>query len=215
MSAEPTKITWESIPVSTWSDALDRLRIPAVASGLRHVAGGRAFAGRAVTVREEVAPLGRHPPEAFDVHAILQVIEKHSVLVIDAGGAEVSSFGGLAARAAARRGVAGVLVDAACRDLDEIDAVGVQVWSRHVTPVSGKGRLRVAGINEPITCGGVRVCPGDFIVADRTGIAIIPVDRFSEVEPIARDIDARDRAFARAIDEGADFGSIAALLDHL
>ncbi len=215
MNAEQTKITWESIPVSTWSDALDRLRIPAIVSGLRHVAGNRAFAGRAVTVREEVAPLGGHPPAAFDVPAILQLIERHSVLVIDADGVEVSSFGGLAARAAARRGVAGVLVDAACRDLDEIDAAGVQVWSRHVTPVSGKGRLRVAGVNEAITCGGVRVVPGDFIVADRTGIAIIPGDRFKEVEAIARDIDARDRAFARAIDEGTDFGSIAALLDHL
>jgi regulator of RNase E activity RraA len=215
MQSEPTRITWQSIPVSTWSDALDRLRIRGVVSGLRHVAGGSAFAGAAVTVREEVASLGGHPPQSFDVQAILQVIRERSVLVIDAGGSEVSSFGGLAARAAARRGVAGVLVDAACRDLDEIDAVGVHVWSRHVTPVSGKGRLRVASVNDAVACGGVRVCPGDFVVADRTGIAIIPADRFNEVEPIARDIDARDRAFARAIDEGKEFGSIAALLDHL
>jgi regulator of RNase E activity RraA len=184
-------------------------------TGLRHVAGSRAFAGRAVTVREEVAPLGGHSPESFDVQAILNAIGNQTVLVIDGGGAEVSTFGGLAARAAARRGVAGVLVDAACRDLDEIDAVGVQVWSRHVTPVSGKGRLRVAAINGAVTCGGICVSAGDFIVADRTGIAIIPAGRFDEVEPIARDIDARDRAFALAIDEGTEFGSIARSLQHL
>lgn len=214
MSADPHPARWQSIPVSTWSDALDRLRISGIVTGLQRVTGESSFAGRAVTVLEEAAELGI-PPEAFDVPRILGAIAPGSVLVIAAGGAQVSSFGGLAARAAARRGVAGVLVDAACRDVDEISAVGVSLWSRHVTPVSGKGRLRVLEINSTVACGGIAVSAGDIVVADRTGIAVIPADRFEEVSGLARDIDARDRGFARALDEGGEFGAIAASLRHL
>jgi len=217
MAEDPltSPIAWQSIPVSTWSDALDSLRIAGIVSGLHHVTGDGMFAGRTITVREDVAALGEYSPEAFNVPDILQAIGEGAVLVIDAGGAEVSSFGGLAARAAARRGVAGVLVDGGCRDLDEIRVLGVRVCSRHVTPVSGKGRLRVAAINGTVRCGGVTVRAGDFVVADRTGVAVIPADRFEEVARIARDLDARDRTFARAIDEGREFGSIAASLGRV
>jgi len=214
MSADAQLIPWQSIPVSTWSDALDRLHIGGIVSGLQHVTGQPSFAGRAVTVLEEAADFGI-PPEAFDVPAILAAITPGSVVVIAAGGARVSSFGGLAERAAAGRGVAGVLVDAGCRDVDEIDAVGVSVWTRHVTPVSGKGRLRVLQINPTVDCGGVMVSAGDVVIADRTGIAVVPADRFEQVSGIARDIDARDRAFARALDQGGDFRAIAASLRHL
>jgi regulator of RNase E activity RraA len=214
MSSEEQVISWQAIPVSTWSDALDRFRISGIVSGLRHVTGQPTFAGRAVTVLEETADFGL-PPDAFDVPAILAAITPGAVAVVAAGGALVSSFGGLAARAAARRGVAGVLVDAGCRDVDEIDAAGVSVWTRHITPVSGKGRLRVLHINQPVNCCGVMVSAGDMVIADRTGIAVVPADRFDEVSAVARDIDTRDRAFARALEEGGDFKAIAASLRHL
>lgn len=200
---------------STWSDALDRAGIEAVVRGLRHVSGSLPFAGRAVTVRQETAPLGTYAGEAFDVPAILAAVTEGDVLVIDVGGAEVSSFGGLAARASARRGAAGVLVDGGCRDVDEMQAIGLAVCSRHITPVSGKRRIRTVEINGAIGCGGVSVSAGDYIVADRTGIVVVPARRYDEVLAIARDIDRRDRAFAQAIDQGADFKAIARSLDHL
>jgi regulator of RNase E activity RraA len=214
MPADPQPTPWQEIPVSTWSDALDRVRIGGIVSGLQHVTGSASFAGRAVTVLEEAAEFGL-PPEAFNVPAILAAINPGSVVVVAAGGVQVSSFGGLAARAAARRGVAGVLLDAGCRDVDEIDAVGVPVWTRHVTPVSGKGRLRVIDINRTVDCGGVMISAGDVVIADRTGIAVVPADRFDEVAAIAQDIDRRDRAFAQALDQGGDFKATAASLRHL
>ena len=90
-----------------WSDALDRLRIPGVASGLTWRSGAPPISGRAVTVRETVASLGAHPASAFDVGGVLAALGRGDVLVIDMGGAVVSSFGGLAARAAASQAVAG------------------------------------------------------------------------------------------------------------
>jgi regulator of RNase E activity RraA len=200
------------VPVSTWSDALDRLGMAGIMTGLRRVSGDAAFAGRAVTVSEDV---GQHPPEAFDVASVIRALGEGTVLVIDAGGAAVSTFGGLFARAARRRGVSGVIVDGGCRDVDEIRAAGVNVYSRHVTPVSGKGRLRVTGINVAIDCGGVRLCAGDFVVADHTGIAVVPAEQYDAVASVAHDIDARDTAFAAALEAGAEFGAIARKLGHL
>jgi len=200
---------------STWSDALDRAGIQGVVRGLRHVAGPLAFGGRAVTARQEPAALGSFPGEAFDIAGILEAASEGDVLVIDVGGAEISSFGGLAARAAARRGIVGAIVDGACRDVDEIEASGIPVCSRHTTPLSGKRRMRTVEINGLVSCGGVPLRSGDYIFADRTGIVVVPGDRYEEVLAIARELDRRDRAFARAIESGGDFKAIARSLDHL
>ncbi len=168
-----------------------------------------------MTIREEVGLRGAQPPAAFDVGAILNAAAEGDVLVIDAGGAEVSSFGGLAARAARARRIAGALVDGACRDVDEIRAAGFCLCSRHVAPTSGKHRIRVVGINVSITCGGVSVSPGDYVAADETGAVVVPGARFAEALAVAKELDARDRAFVEALDEGREFGAIAKALGHI
>ena len=206
---------WPILPASTWSDALDRLRIPGVASGLTWRSGAPPIAGRAVTVRETVASLGAHPASAFDVGGVLAALGRGDVLVVDMGGAVVSSFGGLAARAAASQAVAGAIVDGGCRDLDEIRATGLKVCSRHVTPISGRERVRIEAIGVPIACGGIPVSPGDFIAADETGVVVIPSARFDEALAIARELDLRDRAFVQALDAGETFGAAARSLGHL
>ena len=206
---------WPTLPASTWSDALDRLRISGVVSGLTWRSGAPPIAGRAATVRETVAGLGAHPASAFDVGSVLASLGRGDVLVVDMGGAVVSSFGGLAARAAAGQGVAGVIVDGGCRDLDEIRASGMRVCSRHVTPTSGRERVRIEAIGVPIACGGIAVSPGDFIAADETGVVIVPAARFDEALALAQELDRRDRAFVKALDEGQPFAAAAKAQGHL
>ena len=212
VSAGPT---WPVLPASTWSDALDRLRIPGVASGLTWRSGAPPLAGRAVTVRESVGALGDHGAAAFDVGRVIASIGGGDVLVIEMGGALVSSFGGLAARAAARRGVGGVVVDGGCRDLDEIRATGLKVCSRHVTPISGRERVRIDDVNVPILFAGLHVSPGDFVAADETGIVVVPSGRYDETLAMAQELDRRDRAFVAALDAGQAFGDAARALGHL
>jgi regulator of RNase E activity RraA len=204
-----------SIPTPTWSDALDRLGIAGVARGLTWRSGSGRLAGRAVTVLEEVGGLGAYPADAFDVGAILRAAGAGDVLVIDAGGAEVSTVGGLAAAAARSRGIDGIVADGACRDLDEIRATGLRLVTRHVTPASGRGRIRVAGIGVRITCGGVPVETGDIVIADETGTIVVPVARYDEALTLARELDDRDRRFRAALDEGQEFGALAKALGHL
>jgi regulator of RNase E activity RraA len=104
------------------------------------------------------------------------------VLVVSAPPASrVSVLGGLAAAAAVAAGVAAVVVQGAVRDVDEIDATGLAVWSTAVTPITGRGRLDALEINGPVEICGVQVVPGDVVVADRSGVVFVPRDRFEVI----------------------------------
>ncbi len=137
------------------------------------------------------------------------------MLVFDLAGEPVSSFGGLAALAAVQKRAAGVIIDGACRDVDEIRNIGLWLASRHVTPLSGKGRINVIGRNVAVSVCGVAVKPGDCIVGDETGIVCIPSERLNEALAIAEDLTARDAKFAEALRAGESFRSAAARLRHL
>lgn len=214
-SDDPLLTRCRHIATSTWSDALDQLGIRGVAEGITTRTGLDRIAGRAITVREDVQPLGTFPVEEFAVGRILQAAATDDVLVIDMGGAAVSTLGGLAAQAAFARGVAGVLIDGGCRDLEEIRLTPLWLASRHITPVSGKGRVRVTAINEPVHLGGTGVSHGDYIIADLTGIVVIPAARVREALEIAEHLENQDRRFRQAISAGREFAEIAATLRHL
>lgn len=203
------------IATSTWSDVLDQLGMRGAAEGIAVRSGAERIAGRAVTVREEARPLGTYPVEAFAVGRVLGAATAGAMLVIDMGGAAVSTLGGLAARAAVARGIAGVLIDGGCRDIEEIRSIGLWVASRHVTPVSGKQRVRVTAINEPVRLGGIDVSPGDYIIADLTGIVVVPAERIEEALAVAEELDRQDERFRQALDAGRDFAEIASTLRHL
>ena len=80
------------------------------------------------------------------------------VIVVDGGGRETALAGELFARAALARGIAGIIVDAAYRDLAYVQTCELPIYSRHTSPMAGATQ-RLGVINEPVTCGGVTVCP--------------------------------------------------------
>jgi regulator of RNase E activity RraA len=204
-----------AIATSTWSDALDQLGIPAVSEGLAVRSGSGSIAGTAVTVREMAGELGAYPTTAFKPSMFLEAAGPGSVIVIDIGGGLVSSCGGLVAQAAQQQGVVGILVDGGCRDLADIRATGLWVASRHVTPVSGRGRVRIDAINVPVTIGGIRIVPGDYIVGDETGVICIPSARVGEALEIAEELSVKDTRFSNALREGHTFAAASAHLRHV
>jgi 3-hexulose-6-phosphate synthase/6-phospho-3-hexuloisomerase len=197
-----------SIGTSTWSDALDELGIDGVCDGLSVRSGGGPIAGQAVTVEEsaEIDPI--LPVAEFRVGELIAAAGPGQVLVISTDGAVVSTAGGLAAQDAARRGVAGFVIDGACRDIRDIQASGLYVASRAVTPRSGKGRIRVVSINRPITCGGIRVQAGDLVVADETGVVIVPLQLAEDALEIAERLAGVDHAIAEGLGEGIAFAEL-------
>lgn len=203
------------IATATWSDALDALAIDGVMQGLAMRSGRGRVVGAAVTVQEEAAALGSYSIERFDVGGIIHAAPAGAIPVVTMGGAEVSTFGGLSARAAAQRGIPGIVIDGGCRDIDEIRSTGIYVASRHVTPRSGKRRINVVSIGEVVTCGGVRVRPGDCVIGDETGVVVVPADRLLEALAVAEQLAGKDRTFENELSAGGDFGIVAARLGHL
>jgi regulator of RNase E activity RraA len=98
------------------------------------------------------------------------------VAVIEVGGRPaVSVLGGIAAQSAVHAGLAACVVDGGIRDLEQIQDLGLPVWSRFLTPTTGKWRVEAAAINQPVACGGVQVHAGDLVIADDTGLCFVPI----------------------------------------
>ncbi|MBI2165214.1 MAG: RraA family protein [Chloroflexi bacterium] len=176
-------------PTPAISDVLDTLGVNGVVSSaaLRPVLADGVIAGPAVTLRYAPERLtvteGHRRGEKGKLGHMdaMALARRGDVLVIDGGGAEISIFGGLAARALLKAGLSGVVVDASCRDLEEIRSLGCPVWSRHTSPRSGRLRMEAVEINGVVDAGGVQVRPGDLIVADGNGIAVIPAGMAADV----------------------------------
>src|SRR5215468_11122782 len=165
---------FRQIGTSTWSDILDEIGVRGVVGGLARRGGEGRFAGFAVTAKAQAGPLGSVKREAFAVGQMIDAVGPGQVLMIDVGGADVSTFGGLASLAAKIKGVAAVVIDGACRDAEEIRETGLWLASRHVTPTTGKKRVKIENIGQPISICGVSVVSGDLVVGDETGVVVIP-----------------------------------------
>jgi regulator of RNase E activity RraA len=203
---------YRAIATSTWSDVLDRLGVDGVIHGLTLRSGAGSVCGRAVTVKESV---GAYDAAAFAPGDFLDTVQRSSILIFDAGGAAVSTFGGLAALAAVKMGAAGVVIDGACRDLSEIRETGLWLASRHVTPKSGKGRIKVEAINAPIEVCGVEIAPGDYIVGDETGIVRVAAAVIEQALAIAEELTRHDAEFAGELRKGGSFRATSARLGHV
>lgn len=203
------------LSTSTWSDALDECGIAGVIEGLAQRGGSGRFAGAAVTVKHTTGPLGRYDKADFGVGRMLDAVGPGQVLVVDMDGAAVSTCGGLASGAAKKKGVAAIVIDGACRDLDEVRATGLWLASRHVTPTTGKTRVKLQAIGAPVTIGGIGIEAGDLIVGDDTGIVRIPRTDALRVLEVAEAKLAEDHAVERGLKSGQSFAEAAAAAKYL
>jgi hypothetical protein len=128
----------KTIGTGTWSDALDACSISGVVRGLVQRSGRGRFAGFAVTARERAGALGSFPRTDFGVGNMIAAIAPGDVLMADVGGADISTFGGLAAFATKQRGAAAVVIDGGCRDVEEIRATDLRLASRSVNADHGQ-----------------------------------------------------------------------------
>jgi len=173
--------------------------------GLAQVVPGARCAGRAVTVREISGQRGDFTSDDFKVGKLIDAAGPGDVLVIDIGGRCVSTFGGLATLAAKLKGIAGLIADGGVRDREEMVEHQFPVFARHMTPLTGRTRLAVTHINEPIVCAGVRVRPDDVIVGDGSGVVCIPSEHAQQVAELASGYAEDDRQAAAELAKGLSF----------
>lgn len=203
------------IATSTWSDALDDLGIDGVIRGIPQRSGQGRFAAFAVTARGATGPLGTYPFEDFAVAQMLGAVSSGEALLVDLGGTEVSTFGGMAALAAVSRKLAAVVIDGGCRDIEDVRSSGLWLASRAITPVSGKSRVRLHSIGEPAVIGGITVRRGDMIIGDATGIVAIPRAALSDVATRAEVLHALDSRIETALRSGKTLGEAVKLTGYV
>jgi regulator of RNase E activity RraA len=175
---------------SSISDVFDSLGICGAipSSILKPIIAGKKIIGPAVTIKhipDRVNPtdaLSKKEKSKLRLLDMFPLCQEGDVAVIDGGARfDVSSMGELATLLMKEKGMAGSVVDCGIRDISSIRKLDYPVWSRGVTPITGKMRFDTVEINGPVTCAGIPVRPGDLIVADDTGITIIPLERVEEV----------------------------------
>ncbi|MGH7772734.1 MAG: RraA family protein [Candidatus Binatia bacterium] len=183
------------------SDALDRLGLKGGTIGVRPVWPCPRIVGRTVTVK--IKPVG---PERSKRHlgtTAIEAAQPGDVIVVDSGGrADVSAWGGLLSLAAKLKGLSGVVIDGACRDVDESRHVGFPVYARAVVPLTARGRIMEDSVNVEIQFAGVQVHAGDLVIADGSGVVFIPRAKEKEVMAEAEAIAQHESKMAEAIRSG-------------
>ena len=142
------------------------------------------------------------PGDNTMVHALVAHARPGDVLVLTtAEPAPVAFVGDLLATQAQAQGVAGILVDGAVRDLDELAELGLPIWTRFVR-AQGATKGEVGKLDVPVVVGGAEIRPGDLVVMDCDGAVVVPADRVDEMLPAARERAERETAVRQRYRDG-------------
>lgn len=184
------------------SDALDALGLKGTTCGIVPIhAGCKKIAGEAVTLR--LIPKGLTPPPTHLGINAIEAAGPGDVIVVDnAGRPDLSCWGGILATGAAMKGISGVVIDGACRDVDDYIELGFSVYARGPVVATARNRVVEENTNIPISFGGVQVCPGDVVLADHSGVVVIPASYFAEVLPLAESLYQKEEAMCADLKAG-------------
>jgi regulator of RNase E activity RraA len=191
------------------SDAMDELGLVGVipASILKPTNAQARLIGRALTVQNVATTAAVNHAVASGVSKLGE-IEAHNlaepgdVLVLQ-GVDQVSNMGSISASIGRRQGELGAIVDGAVRDINHSRDIGYPIWSRSISPITGKWRIETVAVNQPVMICGIAVNPGDLVLADEVGVCFIPRAHALAVLERARRIAASEEARQEKIASGA------------
>ncbi len=184
------------------SDALDKLHLTGVVTGISQLASSRRIAGRVLTVKLGVGEPPPGKPRHVSTAAIVAAQPGDIIVVEQHSGVNAASWGGILTLGAKLRGVAGVIADGPVRDIDEARQHDFPVFGRGVTTFTARGRIVELATNEPVMIGEFQVKPGDYAIADGSGVVFISAGNVERVLATAEQIVAREAAMAKALREG-------------
>ena len=164
---------------------------------IRH--GGK-MVGRALTVQTVNGDWAK-PVEAVDR------AKPGDIIVVDACGGDIAVWGELASESCKTKGVAGVVIDGAVRDLDAILEMDFMCFSRRISSNAGEPK-GYGGIGHEIVCGGVAVRTGDWIIGDESGVVVVPQENAVEVANRALDVLERENRLREEIRGGGTLSSV-------
>jgi len=192
-----------------------RVEVASVSDALEQITGRRMymthhmqpiftakFAGYARTVQLKKDE-GNKDPEALT--GMLEAIDEGSadsvfVMVVE-DGEDIAGMGGLMGTAMASRGYAGAIIDGGVRDVAYLRKIGFPVFATGIVPSTSVHHYRFAGAQISITCNGVPVNPGDIVVADSDGVAVVPRAQAQPVLTLAQQMDYKEHSMYAVIEQ--------------
>ncbi len=193
---------WGEIPPAVASDCMNRENF--MAAAVKPVRAGTTLVGQARTVTSMVGDNGVS-------HVATALLAPGQVLVIDAGGyQDVAVWGGVATRAAMARGANGVVIDGAVRDVAEIRELGFPCYARAAVP-GGPHKGFGGTIDGVIACAGCPVSPGDIVLGDDDGIAVVPLAEQADLLAACRDKLKQEEGWLAEIAAGKTMAEILGL----
>jgi Demethylmenaquinone methyltransferase len=191
------------------SDALDALGVTGVAEGLSRLATTRKVAGRVMTVKLEEAR-GRTAPRHLCTAAVDAARPGDVIVVEHHSRADCAGWGGILSKAAALKGLSGTIIDGMARDIDEAELFGYPVFGKGGIPRTARGRIIETEYATPINVDGITVTPGDYVLADGTGVVFVPAARAEEIVAKAESLQAREAAMIAALERGLKVSEVMA-----
>lgn len=168
------------------SDAMDKLGLPGQALGISPLANyAQVTVGPAFTVQYVSAST---PPGTVG-DFIDDVAPGDVVVIANDGRTDCTVWGDIMTQYSLARGIAATVIDGVCRDVNKALGEGYPLFTKGRFMRTGKDRVEVLAINQPVSVGNARVCARDIVVADANGVVIVPRERASEVAQAARQIE--------------------------
>jgi regulator of RNase E activity RraA len=166
------------------------------------------IAGRVITVRLRRARPGERSERHLGTAAIEAGGPGDVIVIQHREHDRAAGWGGILSLAARARGIEGVIVDGLCRDVDDSRDAGCPVYARGATPVTARGRVVEASMGEPINVAGLRVHPGDYVIADWSGVVFVSSARAEQVIETAERLAAQEASMAEAVRAGTSVAEV-------
>jgi len=175
---------------------------------IRPVASGMRIAGPAFTVQT-------YRSDNLMIHIALELAQEGDILIVDSG--EVTNaglWGELMTTMALKKKLGGIVTDGAIRDSEEIIGSKFPVFSKSISPLGGF-KESLGSVNVPISCGGVVVDPGDIIIGDDDGVAVIPKNKAEEILKTCEETLKKEQLVIEGIENGRTLFELLGLPEKL
>ena len=184
------------------SDALDSMGLPAAVDGLLPLSVRTTVAGTVVTVKLDTMPPEGGSKSHLGTRAIEVASDGEVIVVEHTSRDDCAGWGGVLSTGASLKGIGGVVIDGAARDIDEAIELGFPVFGRTPIAVTARGRVYETAFNEPVRIGGVSVAPGDYVIADSSGVAFIRSENAEAVIEAAEKISKKEQLMVAELKKG-------------
>ena len=174
-------------------------------TGLVSICGNVKMVGKAVTVQTFAGDWAK-PVEAID-----RAQENDVIVIYNDGGTHVAPWGELATLSSVKKGIAGVIIDGAVRDVDDIRTMKFPVFAKAIVPNAGEPK-GFGEIGAEILCCGQLVHPGDWVIGDESGVVVVPSSRAYEIARRALEVRKNEERIREEIRRGNTLSGIAELI---